>query len=108
MKRRSGVAILSTYRPIVQQLDFFAKAGWTGVDFFSQQRLAPVVSHGPWQPQSHAQPTHTYEAITSENAALVLIDHQVGLMSGVRDYSIAELERNVFGLLLALLLTAHE
>src|SRR5438445_11417711 len=28
-----------------------------------------------------------YEPLTSENAALVLIDHQVGLMTGVRDYS---------------------
>ncbi len=43
-------------------------------------------------------PTHIYEALTSENAALVLIDHQVGLMSGVRDYSIAELKHNVIGL----------
>src|SRR5580692_2974618 len=39
-----------------------------------------------------------YEPLTSENAALVLIDHQVGLMSGVRDYSIAELKHNVVGL----------
>jgi hypothetical protein len=28
-----------------------------------------------------------YEPLTSENAALILIDHQVGLMTGVRDYS---------------------
>jgi nicotinamidase-related amidase len=40
----------------------------------------------------------SYELLTSENAALVLIDHQVGLMSGVRDYSIAELKHNVLGL----------
>ena len=39
-----------------------------------------------------------YEPLTSENAALVLVDHQVGLMSGVRDYSIAELKHNVIGL----------
>jgi nicotinamidase-related amidase len=32
-------------------------------------------------------PTHIYEPLSSENAALVLVDHQVGLMSGVRDYS---------------------
>jgi nicotinamidase-related amidase len=42
--------------------------------------------------------TFTYEALTSENAALILVDHQVGLMSGVRDYSIAELKHNVVGL----------
>jgi len=43
-------------------------------------------------------PTRFYEPLTSENAALVLIDHQVGLMTGVRDYSIAELKHNVVGL----------
>src|SRR5881392_4232576 len=31
--------------------------------------------------------TNPYEPLTSENAALVLVDHQVGLMTGVRDYS---------------------
>src|SRR4029077_6231636 len=39
-----------------------------------------------------------YEPLTSDNAALVLVDHQVGLISGVRDYSIAELKHNVVGL----------
>jgi nicotinamidase-related amidase len=43
-------------------------------------------------------PILTYEPLTSENAALILVDHQVGLMSGVRDYSIAELKHNVIGL----------
>ena len=43
-------------------------------------------------------PAHPYEPLTSENSALVLIDHQIGLMSGVRDYSIAELKHNVLGL----------
>ena len=39
-----------------------------------------------------------YEPLTCENAALVLVDHQVGLMTGVRDYSIAELTHNVVAL----------
>src|SRR6201990_3614656 len=39
-----------------------------------------------------------YEALTSENAALVLIAHQVGLMTGVRDYSTGELKHNVVAL----------
>src|SRR6202045_5445736 len=43
-------------------------------------------------------PAPIYEPLTSENSALVLIDHQIGLMSGVRDYSIAELKHNVVGL----------
>src|SRR5580704_9865904 len=39
-----------------------------------------------------------YEPLTSENAALVLVDHQVGLMKGVRDYSTGELKHNVVAL----------
>src|SRR5579863_10755156 len=39
-----------------------------------------------------------YEPLTSENAALILVDHQVGLMTGVRDYSTGELKHNVVGL----------
>jgi nicotinamidase-related amidase len=38
------------------------------------------------------------EPLTSENAALVLVDHQVGLMTGVRDYSTGELKHNVVAL----------
>src|SRR6266700_8346280 len=43
-------------------------------------------------------PTRPYEPLTSENAALVLVDHQVGLMTGVRDYSTGELKHNVVAL----------
>jgi nicotinamidase-related amidase len=45
-----------------------------------------------------ADDAHPYEPLTSENAALVLIDHQVGLMTGVRDYSTGELKHNVVAL----------
>ncbi len=38
------------------------------------------------------------EPLTQDNAALVLVDHQVGLITGVRDYSVAELKHNVVGL----------
>jgi nicotinamidase-related amidase len=41
---------------------------------------------------------HPYEPLTSQNAALVLVDHQVGLMTGVRDYSTGELKHNVVAL----------
>jgi nicotinamidase-related amidase len=44
------------------------------------------------------EPTRPYEPLTSENAALVLIDHQVGLMTGVRDISTGELKHNVVAL----------
>jgi nicotinamidase-related amidase len=40
----------------------------------------------------------SYEPLTSENAALVLVDHQVGLMTGVRDISTGELKHNVVAL----------
>jgi nicotinamidase-related amidase len=39
-----------------------------------------------------------YDPLTSENAALILVDHQVGLMTGVRDYSTGELKHNVVAL----------
>ncbi|WP_144640533.1 isochorismatase family protein [Bordetella genomosp. 13] len=39
-----------------------------------------------------------YEPLTADNAALVLVDHQVGLMTGVRDYSTGELKHNVVAL----------
>src|ERR1700720_273776 len=42
--------------------------------------------------------THPYGPLTSQNAALVLVDHQVGLMTGVRDISTGELKHNVVGL----------
>jgi nicotinamidase-related amidase len=45
-----------------------------------------------------SDPIRPYEPITSENAALVLVDHQVGLMTGVRDYSTGELKHNVVAL----------
>ncbi len=42
--------------------------------------------------------TGPYEPLTSQNAALVMVDHQVGLMTGVRDYSTGELKHNVVAL----------
>jgi len=34
------------------------------------------------------------EPLTKNNAALVLVDHQVGLMTGICDYSVADLILN--------------
>src|ERR1700757_4477312 len=39
-----------------------------------------------------------YEPLTSDNAAVILVDHQVGLMTGVRDYPIGILKHNVVAL----------
>ncbi len=38
------------------------------------------------------------ERLTRENAAVVFVDHQVGLYSGVRDIALAELKHNVVAL----------
>src|SRR5215471_16939879 len=45
-----------------------------------------------------AAQTRIYDPLTSQNAALILVDHQIGLMTGVRDYSIGELKHNVVAL----------
>jgi nicotinamidase-related amidase len=45
-----------------------------------------------------SDPIRRYEPLTADNAALVLVDHQVGLMTGVRDYSTGELKHNVVAL----------
>src|SRR6202008_4403529 len=45
-----------------------------------------------------ANPGHRYAPLTSDNAALILVDHQVGLMTGVCDYSTGELKHNVVAL----------
>lgn len=39
-----------------------------------------------------------YEPLTTDNAAVILVDHQVGLMTGVRDYPIGILKHNVVAL----------
>jgi nicotinamidase-related amidase len=39
-----------------------------------------------------------HERLTPDNAALLLIDHQVGLFTGVRDIPVGELTHNVVGL----------
>lgn len=38
--------------------------------------------------------TSEYDPLTSENAAVLLVDHQVGLMTGVGDIDVAELKHN--------------
>ena len=39
--------------------------------------------------------TRRYAPLTSQNAAVLLVDHQVGLMTGVRDSDVAALKHNV-------------
>src|SRR5258708_21264813 len=42
--------------------------------------------------------TRYLDRLTPDNAALLLIDHQVGLFTGVRDIPVAELKHNVVAL----------
>jgi hypothetical protein len=39
-----------------------------------------------------------YETITPDTSALVLVDHQIGLYTGVRDIPVDELKHNLIGL----------
>src|SRR5713101_3493422 len=75
--------------------------------FSSSSKLEPRFTFPPAAATTHpsllqenvmSDPTRPYEPLTSENAALVLVDHQVGLMTGVRDYSTGELKHNVLAL----------
>jgi len=42
-----------------------------------------------------------FETITPDNSALIIIDHQIGLYTGVKDISILELKHNIVGLVKA-------
>lgn len=42
-----------------------------------------------------------YETLSPENAALVIIDHQKGLYTGVKDIPVGELKHNIIGLVKA-------
>src|ERR1700680_3910503 len=61
-------------------------------------RVAICSKVSPQKENPMTNQVRPYEPLTSENAALVLIDHQVGLMTGVRDYSTGELKHNVVAL----------
>ncbi|MFJ2733872.1 MULTISPECIES: isochorismatase family protein [unclassified Streptomyces] len=46
----------------------------------------------------HSEHSKFLEPVTRENTAVVLVDHQVGLLSGVRDIPVGELKHNVVAL----------
>ena len=39
-----------------------------------------------------------FERLTRKNAALLLVDHQIGLFTGIRDIDVAQLKHNVVAL----------
>ncbi|MGB6171838.1 MAG: hypothetical protein WBG12_07730 [Xanthobacteraceae bacterium] len=78
-------------------MDIWLSLGGEAVNVgFVLQRLHAAITIR--EEDTMPNPIHIYAPLTTENAALVLVDHQVGLMSGVRDYSIGELKHNVIGL----------
>ena len=47
---------------------------------------------------STGRPRAFYEQLTADNAAVLLIDHQVGLFTGIVDFDVLTLKHNVVGL----------
>ncbi|SMD26337.1 isochorismatase family protein [Kibdelosporangium aridum] len=43
-------------------------------------------------------PNPFHEPLTPDNAAVLIVDHQVGLYTGIRDISLLELKHNIVGL----------
>jgi isochorismate hydrolase len=71
----------------------------TTAAIFGAYPMAAAETHPSFlQEHSMSETTRPYDPLTSENAALILVDHQVGLMTGVRDYSTGELKHNVVAL----------
>src|SRR6478672_2814545 len=64
----------------------------------ARHRTAGPSHNSLLQEKVMSNPTRPYEPLTSENAVLILVDHQIGLMTGVRDYSTGELKHNVVAL----------
>jgi hypothetical protein len=106
----AGVGHSKPPRRAVEQPD--AKLGLELLDSVAQRRLGhakrasrsrEAVPRRRFQPRRLQENAMTnqvrpYEPLTSENAALSLVDHQVGLMTGVRGYSTGELKHNIVAL----------
>ena len=54
-----------------------------------------IISHLEIEEECHAKSDPLLRDPDFPNAALVLVDHQVGLVTGVRDYSMGELKHSV-------------
>src|SRR5882724_998019 len=75
-----------------QERRYFSKAGCAG---YSDS----VSTHSTQNKTIHIMPScQGYERLTSENAALLLVDHQTGLSNGVQDQSAPEYMTAVAGL----------
>src|SRR5437660_7009258 len=68
--------------------------------YFSWGRVENILSG--YEINETMESTRYQDRLTPDNAALLLIDHQVGLFTGVRDIPVAELKHNVVALARAL------
>jgi nicotinamidase-related amidase len=59
---------------------------------------AATLTSQPTQESLAVKLPHLYARLTRDNAVLLLVDHQVGLYTGVRDIETLELKHNVVGL----------
>lgn len=78
-----------------------AGVGTAAVAVAAAPSMVAAVGQSPRKTKARtamSNPFMPYTPLTQDNAALVLVDHQVGLMTGVRDYSTGELKHNVVAL----------
>lgn len=59
--------------------------------------------HSKRDPQMNSAIAKRSERLTRDNAVLLLVDHQIGLYTGVRDIDVLQLKHNVVGLTRAML-----
>src|ERR1700744_2093093 len=71
---------------------------WTAERFSDAAKAGHSRNSGIKRETTMTELQTTYAPLTPENSAVILIDHQVGLMTGVRDYSTGELKHNVVAL----------
>jgi len=99
-------AVLSvSFKSIFQYIRSVWRAKQHGISVLSKLRIwcerdeRSATSNKKNSKQNKSMENKRYtERLTSENAALLLIDHQVGLFTGVRDIPVAELKHNVVAL----------
>src|SRR5712664_4852629 len=99
-------AVLSvSFKSIFQYIRSVWRAKQHGISVLSKLRIwcerdeRSATSNKKNSKQNKSMESKRYtEGLTSENAALLLIDHQVGLFTGVRDIPVAELKHNVVAL----------
>jgi nicotinamidase-related amidase len=66
-------------------------------DFLAQAGIGAAAAAFAATP-AFAATSQIYEPLSDQNATLILVDHQIGLFTGVRDIAVGELKHNVVAL----------